>query len=231
MPEIAYGLCQCGCGGKAPLAKQAIKLYGLAKGQPKRFINGHHLRLALGPKTHGWKGGRYTSKEGYVKVAKPGHPRASKCGSYVPEHVLIVEAAIGRFLKDEEEVHHKDEDKANNVLENLQLCYSRFHHKMEHRWLDARKACGNENWRKCMYCKQWGPENEVVACRPNRKRFASGHHIKCRSAHDIKKYHENMQAARSSRSLPVDAEPLASEASKLLPESPSPAVVSPSLSA
>ncbi len=39
---IPKGLCQCGCGGVAPLAKQKISRLGLLRGEPRRFIHGHN---------------------------------------------------------------------------------------------------------------------------------------------------------------------------------------------
>lgn len=35
-------LCDCGCGQPAPIAKYNNKIYGWTKGQPLRFIQGHH---------------------------------------------------------------------------------------------------------------------------------------------------------------------------------------------
>ena len=34
-------LCECGCGGVAPIAQQTEKARGYIKGQPRRFISGH----------------------------------------------------------------------------------------------------------------------------------------------------------------------------------------------
>lgn len=42
-------LCECGCGEPAPIAKQSRRDRGWVKGQPKRFIAGHHPR-SRGPK-------------------------------------------------------------------------------------------------------------------------------------------------------------------------------------
>lgn len=38
------GYCQCGCGGQTVLASQTRR--GYIKGEPMRFIHGHHLRTA-----------------------------------------------------------------------------------------------------------------------------------------------------------------------------------------
>lgn len=37
-------MCECGCGGPAPLAQRTSKKFGHVAGQPVRFINGHQRR-------------------------------------------------------------------------------------------------------------------------------------------------------------------------------------------
>lgn len=39
-------LCECGCGKPAPIATQTSRHWGWTKGQPKRFLKGHCIRLA-----------------------------------------------------------------------------------------------------------------------------------------------------------------------------------------
>lgn len=39
---IPVGLCQCGCGGRAPIAKQSRPERGFRRGEPQRFILGHN---------------------------------------------------------------------------------------------------------------------------------------------------------------------------------------------
>lgn len=41
------GYCWCGCGEKAPIAKQTHKPFGHVKGAPVRFIRFHHNRIHL----------------------------------------------------------------------------------------------------------------------------------------------------------------------------------------
>jgi HNH endonuclease len=42
--EFGGGLCECGCGKPAPIAPQTLPRRGYIKGEPTRFIKGHHGR-------------------------------------------------------------------------------------------------------------------------------------------------------------------------------------------
>ena len=45
VPRAVVRLCECGCGQPAPIAKRTHTRYGIFKGQPLRFVHGHHNRL------------------------------------------------------------------------------------------------------------------------------------------------------------------------------------------
>jgi len=68
----------------------------------------------------GWKGGSIVDKDGYRLRYHPGHPHPRK-KKYVLEHRLVMEAALGRFLLPKEVVHHKNGNKQDNRIENLEL--------------------------------------------------------------------------------------------------------------
>ena len=74
-------------------------------------------------------------QDGYVKVYTPNHPKATKDG-YVMEHILVMEEKIGRYLKTDEVVHHKNKKRNDNRLENLQLMTLKEHASlhMKERW-------------------------------------------------------------------------------------------------
>jgi hypothetical protein len=48
-----------------------------------------------------------------------GHPRARN--KYVFEHILNMEKKLGRYLTEEEFVHHKNGIKDDNCIQNLEL--------------------------------------------------------------------------------------------------------------
>ena len=76
----------------------------------------------------GWRGGRILSKDGYVEVYVPGHPRRRKHTPYMLEHRLVMEAHLGRLLDSKEVVHHKNGVTTDNRIENLEVFRSNAEH-------------------------------------------------------------------------------------------------------
>lgn len=76
--------------------------------------------------------GAYKDKvliSGYYYIYKPDHPKAIKKG-YVAEHRLVAEEKIGRYLKENEVVHHINENKLDNRQENLEVMTASEHIKL-----------------------------------------------------------------------------------------------------
>lgn len=83
-----------------------------------------------------WKGGSSVHAEGYIYRHAGEHPFA-KCGRYVfehrlvmeawmrdkaPDHHFLVEVAGVKYLRAEIEVHHRNENKCDNRIANLLAC-------------------------------------------------------------------------------------------------------------
>lgn len=72
----------------------------------------------------------------------PVHPHSLKLPDrdkrYIPVHVVVMENHLGRLLRKDEEVHHKDENPKNNSLSNLELVthgdHSKHHMKENEPW-------------------------------------------------------------------------------------------------
>ena len=124
-------------GSKNDYAKEKISIANKGKkyalGSKRTEEQKEKLRVAKLKKGVGHK---TTRKDGYVSIYFPDHPKSSKDG-YIMEHILVMECYIGRWLKDDEVVHHKNKIRNDNRIENLQLMtfkeHAGFHMKERHK--------------------------------------------------------------------------------------------------
>lgn len=157
--ESSPGLCECGCGQKTNPATATDRRRKTIRGEPQRFIAGHHDRRSPEKRANG----RVASSrhaDGYVLALAPDHPRANKDG-YVLEHILVVETALGHTLRRSAAVHHVNGDKANNSPTNLVACQDAAYHVVLHRRQRAYEACGNPNALRCEWCKSYDRQDEL----------------------------------------------------------------------
>lgn len=129
-------LCRCGCGC-------------IVRPTRWRWYNGKNLDYIVGhnqnshpkrEKNSRWNGGKLQKRPGYILVLQPEHPSADSRG-YVREHRLVIEAALGRYLTEDEVVHHTNGNPSDNRIENLELLS-----KKEHRQIHNRYGSDHFNW-------------------------------------------------------------------------------------
>lgn len=130
--EIPSGICECGCGKETNICKYTDRAKRFFKGYPYPRRRGHSIANAKRGSEHfNYKGGFYYDKSGYKKVRDVGNPDADSDG-FIFEHRLVVARHIGRRLSRDEIVHHINEDKTDNRIENLQIL-SRSEHLSLHK--------------------------------------------------------------------------------------------------
>jgi hypothetical protein len=110
------------CGINQSIISRSLSKFGI----PTRKFCGRS-----GIHCHLYKGGRVKTTQGYIHILNKEHPR-SNCRHYVPEQILVVEKHLGRFLSKKETIHHINEIKDDNQIENLYLFLSEKEHQRYH---------------------------------------------------------------------------------------------------
>ena len=89
-----------------------------------------------------FSGGVYEDDKGYLRISAGKH-RGVRVAT------LVAEAMLGRKLKPDEDVHHKDEDKLNPEWSNLEVLSHKEHGavtRMQHQFLKRKEKHDREQW-------------------------------------------------------------------------------------
>ncbi len=127
-------------------------------------------------------------KRGYVLESAKAHPRAGRDG-YVPQHILVVEQAIGHVLDPRHKVHHVDGNTGNNSNRNLVACEDQAYHLLLHQRKRALEACGDPSARKCNICGSYERQWDIVLYpyrRTGRQDSTQARHRECNRNHVAK---------------------------------------------
>lgn len=98
----------------------------------KSCASHHKGAMRKGQKTgpqHGRQYVRRQDKDGYIRVYAGNHPFADG-RLMILEHVAVMEVKIGRRLSPGEVVHHKNHQREDNRLENLEIMTRSAHCKI-----------------------------------------------------------------------------------------------------
>jgi len=103
--------------------------------QRSRYGNGLQLSRAVGDKSGAnnpkWRGGKSKMPDGRVLIFAPNHPFHGVAGKYVLRYRLVMESVLGRYLKPDEVVHHKNGIPWDDRPENLEVT-NQASHAAEH---------------------------------------------------------------------------------------------------
>jgi hypothetical protein len=124
--------------------KSALAILGVKTRNAKEALAVKYPDGRFGDKAANWKGGKVLNN-GYIFVYAPDHPAATPDNPHVQEHRLVMEKVLGRYLREDEVVHHRDGDRQNNDPDNLEV-KSRAQHvsdhfKASHEVLEVRQRC------------------------------------------------------------------------------------------
>lgn len=137
----AVGLCECGCGDPAPIAKQTKTSCGHIQGSPIRFINGHNQKGEL----HFRWNERKTKSYGY-------NVTTTKEGRKLRQSRIKAEKILRKSLSLKIQIHHYAEmDNDNKIV----ICEDSSYHNLLHKRLRAYRATGNPKAIFCRFCKQY----------------------------------------------------------------------------
>jgi len=127
--------------------------------------------IPRGDKHPYWKGGKIQTDSGYYMIRATSHPNANAYG-YVREHRLVMEQHLGRYLEPWEIVHHKNEIRTDNRIENLELKESNSQHISDHHGRKSLNVvcsiCGEKSLARAL-CKKHYWTNFLKQHRQNSK--------------------------------------------------------------
>ena len=107
--------------------REHVKRYGVGAGN----MAGKHGKHARGEKNGRWNGGRMRTSHGYIAVKVPWNHHLRQAHGYAYAHQIVAEKKLGRRLKSNETVHHKNGVRDDNRPSNIEVM-TKTEHAREH---------------------------------------------------------------------------------------------------
>lgn len=114
-----------------------------------------------------------------ARLYKPNHPNSNSQG-YIEDYRLRAAEALGKPLPKRAMVHRV------NLTGELVICQNQAYNMLLHQRERALKACGNANYRKCPYCKQYDDPENMTLGQNNYGVNEAFHHQEC-----FREYHRS----------------------------------------
>ncbi len=108
------------------MAKKKLNKAGNFRGMTRR------PPVLKGSQNGHWKGGVHFRKDGYELVRIGVVARKSKGARYMLKHRIIMEHFLGRKLLRTEIIHHKNGDRRDNRIKNLEIMSQKEHAKIHY---------------------------------------------------------------------------------------------------
>lgn len=124
----------------------------------------------IGEHNPNWKGGQIGDGHGRVLIYSPNHPNPSRGECHVYRYRLVMERYLGRYLRTNEIVHHKNGIVDDDRIENLEVMSQSDHIKTH--WQEMNSKQPKYGWSKkfdaCLKCGK-----------SDRKHFGKGMCCRC----------------------------------------------------
>lgn len=161
---------------------------GCAKAAASRgWCHAHYRKWRLHGTPH--HGRSYVRAQGEGTVNHSGYIAVTVDGRRRMQHVIVAEKALGKPLPPGAVVHHVDRNRQNNDPSNLVVCPDQAYHKLIHLREDAMRACGNPNYRRCLFCREYDDPASMTLT-GNNKNGHYQYHKPCRAKAEYERTHK-----------------------------------------
>lgn len=155
--KLTDHLCECGCGGRTKSMVGTDRKRGHIRGEPFRFIQGHHVKgVSQTPDVVAKRADKLRGRR--FKQTVKGYRAMPMFNKVRPQYVhrARAERALGKPLPPKAVVHHADGTKAEDAP--LVICEDNAYHRLLHARLRVKVAGGNPNTDKvCSDCQAVKP--------------------------------------------------------------------------